>query len=150
MWQATHQLPKKSTTPGVLCPMLSEETTACARAVEIGAAEGGSGPPSWGAPDDLALVPTEVKRPMPRAVATTRPASKKILRGLRGRGPRGRAPERLGRHGAHNLVNVIHDQHVTGHGHEQHGQVGDGVAEDPHGLAPGGPVAARRATASWS
>jgi hypothetical protein len=35
-----------------------------------------------------------------------------------------------------NLVNVVRDEYVARHGHEQHGQVGDGVAEDPHGVAP--------------
>jgi len=67
---------------------------------------------------------------------------KEDLAGLAGGGGLGGGLRSVVRHGAHNLVNVIHDQYVTGHGHEQHGQVGDGVTEDPHGLAPGGPVAA--------
>ena len=36
------------------------------------------------------------------------------------------------------LVNAVGDEYVARHGHEEHRQVGDGVAEDPHGVAPGG------------
>ena len=34
----------------------------------------------------------------------------------------------------------VADEHVDGHGHEQDGQVGDRVAEQPHGVAAGRPV----------
>jgi hypothetical protein len=40
------------------------------------------------------------------------------------------------------LAKAIADQDVTGHGHEQDGEIGDGVAEDAHRFLTRGPVAA--------
>ena len=83
-----------------------------------------------------------IRMPMPRPMRMNRFRGLRISDGPPGSGARGR--RRAGGccvgHRDGTLVKVVGDEYVARHGHEQHGEIGDGVPEDPHRVTPGRPV----------
>ena len=165
----THQLAKNRRTAGWPLPPPSAGTPTAAPPPRRGREKVGTGPAGLRPARRCDPVPMPVNRPMPRATASTTPTRRKIGRGRRGSpgrpvGPApsglppsglpvrlpgiGRhlapAPGRSGKPAPPPLPSVVADEDVAGHGHEEHRQVGDRVAEQPHGVrgrSPGPPRA---------